>query len=895
VALTAGQRLGPYEILAPLGAGGMGEVYRARDAKLDREVAVKVLPAPLAQSEERRERFEREAKTVAGLSHPNILAIHDFGAEGGISYAVMELLEGETLRERLAGGPLPARRAADYAHQVAEGLAAAHEKGVVHRDLKPENLFVTADGRVKILDFGLARIALPPLDTGDTRSPTLVRATEPGTVLGTVGYMAPEQVRGETVDHRADLFAFGAVLYEMLTGRRAFARDTAAETMTAILREDPPGLSPETSGIPPRLGRLVQRCLDKRASDRFQSARDLAFALSEPGEPSGQMPSVGGGRTRRSVFSSLRVPLAMLFAGAALGAGAMRLRTSPLPAGVPSIRYLTGSGRDFSPSASPDGRTIAFRSDRDGRARIWVKQLATGTEMPLTSGPVDDWPRFSPDGSTILFTRQGRDRPTLFRVPFLGGESRRVLDDAADAEWSPDGQRIVFLRSTRSSSGPGSVGSIHVAAADGSGGRELARFENAFLSQPRFEPGGRFVAVSVVGAGAGLSAIRRIGVDDASNEVLLAPDGASKLWGLLWTGKDQFVYGRGMIAVGNQPGLSGRLVRREVASGHETPLVWSADPIGRATRVGPDRLAFEGLAIREALTEWGLGKGETTGRHLSATRGSNRQPVYSPDGEWIAFSSDRSGNLDIWEISTRTGELRQLTDDPADDWDPGFTRDGKLLWSSNRTGHFECWEAEADGSGPRKITSDGVDAENPATTPDGRSVVYGSTRPGQQGLWRARIDGTEARLIVPGLVGLPEISPDGQYVAYGSFAGTTGGGPRGGWVRVSRLSDGRNLPFEIAPPAVRFAAVNLGRARWVPGGRAIAFLGQDERGVSGVFVQDFDPERDTSSTRRPLAGFDPETTAETFGLSPDGSRVAVAGRQLQSSILLAEGVAGLAR
>jgi Tol biopolymer transport system component len=571
------------------------------------------------------------------------------------------------------------------------------------------------------------------------------------------------------------------------------------------------------------------------------------------------------------------------------------LRTPPPVAAVPAIRYLTGSGRDFSPSASPDGRTIAFRSDRDGRARIWVKQLATGAEMPLTSGPLDDWPRFSPDGATILFTRQGSERSTLFRVPLLGGEARRVLDDASDGDWSPDGRRIVFVRSRRSSAGPGTVGSLHVAGADGTGEREVARFENSVLSEPRFAPGGRFVAVSVASAGAGLNVIRRIGVDDGSNEVLLDADGATKLWGVVWTGRDEIVYGRGMVNVGSQPGPSGRLVRRDLASGRETPLVWSADPIGRATRVGPDRLAFEGIAVREALTEWMPGRGEGSGRHLTATRGSNRQPVYSPDGEWIAFSSDRSGNLDIWEIAIRTGELRQLTDDPADDWDPAFTRDGKLLWSSNRTGHFECWTAEADGSQPRRITSDGFDAENPVATPDGRFVVYGSTRPGQQGLWRVRRDGTGAELIVPGLVGVPEVSPDGHYVVYGSFAGTTGGGPSGGWVRVSRLSDGRPLPFEIRPPAVRFSAVNLGRARWMPGGRAIAFLGQDERGTNGVFVQDFDPERDTSRTRRPLAGFDPDTTAETFGVSPDGRRVAVAGRQLQSSIVLAEAVAGLAR
>ncbi len=274
--LSPGGRLGPYEIVAPIGAGGMGEVYRARDTRLGRDVALKVLPETFSADAERLARFEREARAVAALSHPNILALFDFGSDAGTAYAVTELLEGETLRERLAGGPLPVRKAAEYAAQVARGLAAAHEKGIVHRDLKPENLFVTADGRVKILDFGLARQDGPTLEASDTRSPTLARPTDAGTVLGTVGYMSPEQVRGQVVDARSDIFSLGCVVHEMLTGQRAFLRETGAETMTAILREEARALP---DGCPPALARVVERCLEKAPAERFQSARDLAFAL----------------------------------------------------------------------------------------------------------------------------------------------------------------------------------------------------------------------------------------------------------------------------------------------------------------------------------------------------------------------------------------------------------------------------------------------------------------------------------------------------------------------------------------------------------------------------------------------------------------------------------------
>src|SRR5712691_9742902 len=276
---ATGTRLGPYEILAPLGVGGMGEVYRARDRKLDRDVAIKVLPDSVAADPEALARFEREAKAVAALSHPNILAIHDFGNQDGIAYAVMELLEGETLRGKLDAGPIPQKQVVDYALQVAKGLSAAHEKGIVHRDLKPENLFVSKDGHVKILDFGLAKKTEVVGPKEQTSAPTGSGHTEPGTVMGTSGYMSPEQVKGLPVDHRSDIFSFGAILYEMLSGRKAFKRDTNAETMAAIMRDEPPELSESGRNISPALDHIVRHCLEKDREQRFQSARDLAFDL----------------------------------------------------------------------------------------------------------------------------------------------------------------------------------------------------------------------------------------------------------------------------------------------------------------------------------------------------------------------------------------------------------------------------------------------------------------------------------------------------------------------------------------------------------------------------------------------------------------------------------------
>ncbi|MCJ7441619.1 MAG: serine/threonine protein kinase, partial [Thermoanaerobaculaceae bacterium] len=324
--LTTGARLGPYEIVALVGAGGMGEVYRARDPRLGREVAIKVLPAEFASDPERLRRFELEAHAVAALSHPNVLAVYDVGTHEGSPYLVTELLEGETLRERLRTGDLTVRRAVEFAVQVAQGLAAAHEKGIIHRDLKPANVFVTKDGHVKILDFGIAKLA-PQRLAEPGQAATVVEVTETGTALGTVGYMSPEQVRGQSVDHRTDIFSFGCVLYELLSGRRAFSGDTAADTISAILAKDPLPLIGPRSEVPVALQGIVNRCLEKNPDDRFQSTRDLGFALeAEAGallappapktaEPSPKRAAAGLGRFARPY---VLVPVAVLVVVAAV-------------------------------------------------------------------------------------------------------------------------------------------------------------------------------------------------------------------------------------------------------------------------------------------------------------------------------------------------------------------------------------------------------------------------------------------------------------------------------------------------------------------------------------------------------------------------------------------------
>jgi len=882
VTLAPGTRLGPYEVVASLGSGGMGEVYRARDAKLNRDVAIKVLPPGLAADTDARARFEREAMAVAALSHPNILAIHDFGEASGQHFAVMELLEGQTLRQALEAGPLTAKRATEYARQIAEGLAAAHAKGIVHRDLKPENVFVTRDGHVKILDFGLARQVAPiGAGGGQTTSPTMAGRTEPGMVMGTVGYMAPEQVRGDAVDHRADIFAFGVVLFEMLAGKRPFEGATGAETMTAILREEPPGVSSIRDTVPASLERVVDHCLEKQPANRFQSARDLAFALGGAGSTSGRAPVADvatPAATRRSPRGAL-VAAGALLVGAAVGAMGYRQFASPVSTRPLDVRYLTYSGHDFSPAASPDGRSIAFRSERDGKGRIWLKQLATGTEVALTEGPDDNLPRFSPDGATLLFSRRTGANFSLFRVSLLGGEPRRLIDNGLDASWSADGSHIVFTRQYPASPGKIAASGIMVAGADGSGAREVARIPTGVIA-PRWSPDGRRIVFTQTAVGAGSFSIHSADVDGGALQTLVASSQGARPWVSEWSPDGDLLHTVGQVAAGKLAGTTGRLVTLQPGAAARL-LYASPDSLGRFAVVDRDRVVVESQTVRQNVAEWS----NAASRSLTQGRQADRQPVYSPDGRWILFTSDRSGNLDLWMVSTATGELRQITDDAADDWDPAFGPDGHLYWSSTRgSGHFEIWTAESDGSGAHQLTHDGVDAENPSVSPDGRWIVYGSTRPGEAGIWRARSDGSDPKLLAGGLFGIPHISPDGHHVLYMGFSSilvSTG-------VRVVRLADGAPIDFEIVAETIRPTTANVGRATWMPDGRTIAFLGQDEKGVNGIYVQDFVPGRNTASTRRPLTGFDSIVDAETFAVAPDGKTVAISGREMVSSLVLLE-------
>src|SRR5215470_4953018 len=456
-----GSSLGHYQILSLLGKGGMGEVYRARDARLSREVAIKLLPAIFSTDKDRLRRFQQEARAAGMLNHPNVLTIYDIGAasqeDGGAPYIVSELLTGETLRERLRRERLPLRRVINYALQIARGLAAAHEKGIVHRDLKPENLFLTKDGRVKILDFGLAKLKPTPTDI-DSNAATHLPSTASGIVMGTVGYMAPEQVRDEEVDNRADIFAFGVILYEMITGRRAFQGKSAVEVMNSILKEEPPEISEAAREVPQTLVRVVRHCLEKSLEDRFQSVADIAFYLDTL-QATADRETATAERARPRSLARRWMAVAAVAAVLAVAILIWQVQRTdehwenPL-ANAHIERVTDFPGTETDPAISPDGKFIVFLSDHGGRFDAWVNQVGSGAFVNLTKGrfsqlPLDDLRTggFTADGSHIWLRitqidalgidALGKETQSIWLMPTVGGTPRPFLERAVHAAWSP--------------------------------------------------------------------------------------------------------------------------------------------------------------------------------------------------------------------------------------------------------------------------------------------------------------------------------------------------------------------------------------------------------------------------------------------------------------------------
>jgi len=744
--ISPGARLGPYEIVGQIGAGGMGEVYRAKDSRLGRDVAIKVLPSTFSSDGDRLRRFEQEAKAAGVLNHPNITAVYDIGEMDGAPYVVQELLEGETLRAALAGGRLSARRATDYAMQIAHGLSAAHDKGIVHRDLKPENLFVTKDGRVKILDFGLAKLTQAEgVSSSATNLPTETRGTEPGVVMGTLGYMSPEQVRGRPADARSDIFSFGAILYEMLAGRRAFHGDSAADTMSAILREDPPDLSVTNQSISPGLERIVRHCIEKSPEQRFHSAHDVAFALEALTGSS--TPSVVGAGA--APVPARRIPwpaiagLAGLLAGAAIAYVVARRTPAAAAtagsAGTPFFRRLTNlSGLEEFPTLSPDGQLLAFVHRAGSKSDIWVQRAGSRRPIDVTADCKGESysPAFSPDGRLIAYGSQCGDGG-IFLMGATGEDVRRLTKFGTHPAWSPDGKTIFY--STELIIRPyGRLGTSAIWAVDvATGNSRMLLDEDAI--QPAVSPHGLRIAYWGLPTGGSQRDIWTMpvkGLAKGERPVPVTQD-LPVDWNPIWSNDGRELYflsnRDGVMnmwrvpideATGKTlgPPVADRLPAREVGgialSGDGRRLAY----VDRQQTFSFDRLTFDAQGRL-------VGKPEEV--YQSALEVADFD--VSPDGKTIIFDARGAAQEDIYLMDTEGKGVRQVTDDPFKDRHPKFSPDGsRIVFHSDRSGRYEIWTIAPDGSGLSQLThTQGPTIIEPVWSPDGRMISVYSGAVGQ--------------------------------------------------------------------------------------------------------------------------------------------------------------------
>ncbi len=763
--LAAGSRLGPYEILGQIGAGGMGEVYRAKDPRLSREVAIKVLPASFSADADRLRRFEQEAKAAGVLNHPNITAVYDIGEVDGAPYVVQELLEGDTLRSVLAGGKLSARKAIDYATQLSHGLAAAHEKGIVHRDLKPENLFVTKDGRLKILDFGLAKLTQVGEGSGPQTNLPTASGTEPGVVMGTLGYMSPEQVKGKPADARSDIFAFGAILYEMLSGKRAFHADSAGETMAAILREDPPDLSVTNQSISPGLERIVRHCLEKNPEQRFHSAHDLGFDLAALSGTTGQAAAMPSVRRRFRLAPVLLVGLGALAGATIAYLGLRRAQGASATAGLAgaTFRRLTNlSGAENWPALSPDGQTVAFVHRAGNNTDIWIQRA--GGRNPIDLTPDCDgesyFPAFSPDGSLIAYGAQCAQGGGLFVMGATGESSRRLTSVGSSPAWSPDGREIVYA--TELLAGPyGRTGTSALWAIDVASGKTRKLSGDFDAIQPNVSPHGLRIAYWGLPTGGGQRDIWTMpskGLGAGEQPVPVTQDEAidfNPVWG---------PDGRTLYFLSNRNG-SMNLWRVPIDEATGKTLGPAEPRMLPAREVGGFALSRDGRHAAYVVREntysldrvvFDPASGKLTGKPEAILASSQEMADVdvTADGAFVTFDSRGGARDDLFLVESNGKNLRQITDDPPKDRGASFSPDGRrLAFHSDRGGKYQIWTIERDGSG-LKVLSDSKDLIIEAQwSPDGRAIATNSGRSGSI----LRLD---ERGIATGLEPIPPPAPD---------------------------------------------------------------------------------------------------------------------------------------
>lgn len=887
--LNGGQILGNYEIINLLGCGGMGEVYLAKDQRLDRLVALKVLPTDVASDTERVRRFVQEARAASSLNHPNILTIHEVGEADGISFIVSEYVEGESLREKLKRESriaLPEIR--EIALQICAALNAAHKVGIIHRDIKPENVMIREDDLVKVLDFGLAKLVENPYEKSSAGD---LLVTRQGMLLGTAGYMSPEQVRGKKADARADVWSCGVVLYEMLEGKQPFTGETSSDTIAAILTAEPTAMD---QGFDEDIKRIIGRALQKDPANRYQTVIEMAEDLkklpfevenkqretksSERGFSTSSRSvstaeSVSPQRTAAFGIAGNKLPLAAaLLIAAAAGifavyyfAGGFNLFTrEPL-----KFTRIADTGKTVTAAISPDGKYVVQAVSDTGKQSIWIRHLATNSSTQIVEPKTVDYPAmtFSKDGNYVYYVQNNGD---LFRVPVLGGESQKLLARVnSGISFSPDGQRLAFVRRISSEES-----ALIIANVDGSGEKQIAvRRKPEFFVGPAWSPDGETIAFSA-GRGEGSpSAVIAVVPVEGGEEQLISTQTWRAIWQPAWISD-----GTGLVA----PATS------ETAGNDALQLWFFPAKGGEARRITSDFYNYGDVSLTEDAASlvtirfeqrtniWHLPQGKTEAARLVSNnvQGLYRFVAWTPDGRIVYPSEeDAEKGRDLWIMNADGTQARKLTTGEGDDILPCVTADGRYaVFASNRGDlkTYHLWRVNLDGTDPVQLT-DGDGERGPACAPDAKTVYYSSGGPAtginKSRLWKTSIEGGKGVQLTDYPTGFKDISPDGKFIAL-NFK-TDEKAP----VKLGII------PADGGRPVKVFDIEENAQVRWMPDGRAVSYI-SGNGGASNIWAQPLSGE-----SPRQLTNFNAETIY-FFDWSKTGDLVCTRGYQARDPVLI---------
>ena len=891
MSLISGTRLGVYEIIGSIGVGGMGEVYRATDTTLGRQVAIKILPDAFAADPERLARFEREARTLASLNHPHIAAIYGFEKSAGLHALVMELVEGEDLSQRVTRGAIPLDEALPIAKQIAEALEAAHEQRIIHRDLKPANIKLRPDGTVKVLDFGLAK-ALEPVGGAPnvSRSPTITTPamTAAGAILGTAAYMSPEQARGKPVDRRADVWAFGCVLFETLTGRRAFAGETPTEAIAAILEREPDWTRLPLS-TPPAIRRLLRRCLEKDPKRRLRDIADARLDLEDstldeatPDDVASDTASRRRSRLAWSVAGALAVAL--------VGVVLLFSLTDPAapPDSVPvlsrPVKITNSIAQEFGPAISPDGKWVAYYANTNGRSDLWVKFLDSGATSNLTANLKLDLPArtgiggvaISPDGSQIAFlARPEGPSPSYdtWVIPApIGGAPRKLFQVLQACQWSPDGARIMCIR-------PGSTkgDALVVANSDGSGERDLVPQQpGRHIHWPAWSRDGQYIYFIHTFES----------WHSEPSEIFRVPSGGGELEPVARSAR-RAIYpvplpGGDLIFAGNPETVDLGLWWKRAGASAALPLT-----TGLGEYAEP-RLSADGRKLvatlvnqRQLLVAVSVTNGPGTMHSLTDGYGGELDPSLDPRTDRLVFSSARSGHRSLWISRSDGTDAKPLTTDSAIDERPVFSPDGQqIAFISDRGGRRAIWVIGAAGGAPKKL-AETIVLDTLTWSLDGSRVIFARPEEGRTGLASVSVaDGGIVPISTPADACCPAASPVSDVIAYLQPTMVPAAGPSGSpaarlWLR---FIDGEGRPLYGDTPDQQFAN---GFLAWSPDGKRLA-AASVTNGRSEIWIV----EPGARQPFRKILDFDAAERPRGLTWTRDGSGLIFANQEFPGDIVM---------